>query len=50
MDLVINALKVMVFGMFGIFFVMGLLILSTKVLELFGKNDGNEGAREDSDD
>jgi len=49
MDMIFDALKVMLFGMIGIFFVMGLLILSTKVLELFGKDEEDE-PQEDSED
>ena len=38
-DMILEALKVLVFGMLGIFFVMGMILLSVKILSFFGKND-----------
>jgi len=49
MDLILDSLKVMAFGMLGIFFVMGLIILSTVILNAFGKNKVEE-PEEDSDE
>ncbi len=39
--MILAALQVMLFGMLGIFVVMGLIILATKILERFagGKKD-----------
>jgi len=47
MDMVLEALKVLVFGMLGIFFVMGMILLAVKILSFFGKyakdDDGGDG-------
>ena len=60
MDMILEALKVMLFGMLGIFFVMSLIIIFVQLLNFFQKNkpqevsdgsgsDGSEDS-EDSDD
>ena len=38
-----QALQVMLFGMLGIFVVMGLIIVSIKILGKFGKDAGESG-------
>ena len=40
--MVIESLKVMLFGMAGIFFVMGLVIACVFVLNLFAKNEKSD--------
>ena len=37
--MIIEGLRVLLFGMAGIFIVMGIIILVTVVLKLFGKKD-----------
>jgi hypothetical protein len=36
--MIVQALQIMLFGMLGIFVVMGLIIVTIKVLERFGNN------------
>jgi len=51
--MVLEALKVLVFGMLGIFFVMGMILLTVKILSFFGKyakdedDDGEDGDEQD---
>jgi len=55
--MILESLKVMLFGMLGIFFVMGVIIISIRLLGVFQKDkdgDGDEGepeaqAQENSD-
>ena len=47
MDMILDALKVMLFGMLGIFVVMGIIMLSTKVLDFFGKAEEEPGETTD---
>ena len=37
--MIIEALKVMLFGMLGIFFVMGVIIIYTQVLKFLRRNE-----------
>ena len=48
-DMILEALKVLVFGMLGIFFVMGMILLSVKILNFFKKSDKNEENEEKSE-
>jgi len=44
--MVLEALKVMLFGMAGIFLVMGVIILSTVLLKFFQKDKAEEPGEE----
>ena len=49
--MILEALKVLVFGMLGIFFVMGMILITVIVLGFFGKNakDEDEGEGEEQE-
>ena len=48
--MVLEALKVLVFGMLGIFFVMGMILLTVKILSFIGKYANDEEEDGDEDD
>ena len=41
--MIIEGLRVMLFGMIGIFIVVGVIIITTILLNRFGKKDQEEG-------
>ncbi|MCL2815219.1 MAG: hypothetical protein FWD23_11525 [Oscillospiraceae bacterium] len=48
--MILEALKVMLFGMLGIFFVMGVILISIRLLGLSQKNKAKETDPENSDE
>lgn len=47
--MILESLKVMLFGMLGIFFVMGLIITAIRLLGFFQNSQKNKPEEEDSD-
>ena len=48
--MIVEALKVMLFGMIGIFLVMGLIIISIRALNFFQKDKPQDNSQEGTDE
>ena len=48
--MILEALKVLLFGMLGIFFVMGTILLSVKIMSSFGRNIENQNEQEEENE